>query len=298
MLKFVPSKNTGIFVLWIVGVIVVTIACSVGFAYLGWPLIFPLLLFAGAATAYRFHPDQRIGIGFFFAGLIIFVALIAHGVHASRMKAADDAAKALIASGKPKPPAGTPASPPATSQQLADMQVALNKANAAIAALQAQKGNGGKTGENGGTGTTPAPPADDLSGILPDGVAPGEEGSLLIKAKNCWYSDLNKMTCRFFVVNKDRQPHAMDVMDSEGTTHNAEESRNFITWRFGGAIRYNGGENRVTLNHGVRNDILATFDEPDGGVNKVSFTLNLSGMDAVAHKAPFSSIPVITKRWN
>jgi hypothetical protein len=129
----------------------------------------------------------------------------------------------------------------------------------------------------------------EIAEISPIG---GDEGSPLAKMQYCWYSHINEMTCKGFLLNQERQSHLMDLMDSEGTADNGDESRHFITWRFGGSIRYAGGSDRITLVQGVKNTFLFTFIEPNGGVAKVSFTLNISGMDAINHAYAFANIPV------
>jgi|GEM_PF-2462058 hypothetical protein len=315
MFDAIETQNPNKVVLWIVGGIAAIAAGSAAVAYLGLLWLIPFLLLAGAMAFWKYRYGW-VKITLIYAAILSVVMISAYDVREWYNHKDDSGSKDLktLESGKDKPLAGTPATPPNTPpttappdqvKELADMKAALDKANAAITALQAQ-GAGGKGGTKAGDGTgsdsgdnagsvAVAQPPDDLSGILPDDTKPGEEGLLLVKAKNCWYSHINEMTCRFLAINKDRQPHTMDVMDSSGTTSNGEESSRFITWRFGGAIRYADGDNRATLLHNVRNDILITFVEPTGGVNKVSFLLNLSGMDAINHAFPFSDIPVVRR---
>lgn len=134
-------------------------------------------------------------------------------------------------------------------------------------------------------------PTDDVSGILP---ISGDEGQYLVKMKHCRYSGPGEVTCKGFVINRDESAWQMDVMDSTGTADNGDESRQFYVWRFGGSIQWCGGGGRALLIPGVKNSFCFTFAEPLGGVDKVSFALNLSGMDAINHRYDFANIPVAT----
>ena len=312
MFDTIETQNPNKIAPWIVGGMAVIVAGIAVVAWLDLLWLIPLFILAGAMASWRYRREW-VRITLIYACILSVVIIAAYNVRERRdQKAEAEAAAAnefaTVNAKIPKPPAGAPATPPITAppdqaKEFADMKAALDKANAAIATLQAHgTGNQGRpaagaTGDesDGNTGSVAvAQPPDDLSGKLPNDVEPGEEGPLPVKAKNCWYSGINEMTCRFFVVNKERQSRIMDVMDSNGTTSNDEESRRFITWRSGGAIRYAGGDNRAVLIHNVKNDILITFAEPDGGVNKVSFTLNLSGVpDAIPHQYDFANIPVV-----
>ncbi len=312
MFETIETESSNKIALWIIGGIVASVAGIAMVAWLGPLWLIPLFILAGAAALWQYQ-QEWVRVALIYACILSIVIVGAYDVRGwlNQKAEADAAAAAADLAAKnakiPKPPAGTPMTPPSTTppattdqkeKELADTKAELEKMKADIAELRAEK-----TAEDGGTKdsgkTTPQPaeaslPRGELGGILPEGVAPGEEGSLPVEADHCWYSHIHEMTCKFFIMNKDTQYHTMDVMDSQGSTYGNGESNHFDVWRFGGSIRFAGTDvdERAVLVHNVKNDILATFAEPVGGVTDVSFILNVSGMDAKNHPFTFSRIPV------
>jgi len=301
--------------IWIVGgiaVIVAVITMVIAVRHFGWllvPWLIPFLFLAGAVALWH-HRSGVTRVILLGACVLSIVAIAAYDVHASFYPNNEASTKVLVkpATDIPKPAAGTPANPPATTsppaatpdpkdKALADMKAAMEKMQADMAAMQAKNGtsadgekdSGGKPAGDAGSPL----PTGELGGILPEGVKSGEEGSLPLEAKRCWYSHPNELSCKFFIENKDLQFHSIDVMDSSGTIHSPDENKSFPVWRSDGSIKFRGDLNRAVLIHDDPTDIVTTITDAIAGATHVSFIVNVSGMDAVLHTYTFSKIPVV-----
>lgn len=297
MKKIVPYIVGGI------AAIVIGIAVVIRFGAL-W--LIPLFILAGTILFWRYwHGWFRFVPTYI--GILCVVIIGAYNIHGQlgqKSEARVTTVESLATQNAKikKPSAGSLITPANTTspnmadvqnEELTKMQSELEKMKVDMAELQIKKSVERRAEEDTNDNAAGAPtPMGELGGILPEGVKDGEEGSLPTEANLCWYSHIHEMTCRFFIMNKDQQVHTMDVMDSQGSTYGNDESKHFDVWRFGGAIRFAGGDDRMALIHNVKNDILATFVEPIGGVTSVSFLLNISGMDARNHSFTFSNIPV------